>query len=280
MHAALSTLVPSTINRTSAMNRGSWRTGDGRARAADFTVQSPDSTPCGSPAFRPPSLSVFAGVALLRHLRVPMKILLLGASGRTGRIFLSRALDHGHSVTAVVRQPGAISEGDRPGLRMVVADPLSGNDLVPLLSGQDAVVSCLGQTSHAAPYLLRDAAIATEAAIARSNPNLRYLTISQALLFPTRNPLVLLIRLIYRRVQRDSSAMEHVVRAGPAPWTIVRPTRLVDSKGPPGCTAATDLRPKASATLRRTDLADFLLEEATSPHYVRQIVGLTSGTPP
>ena len=207
-----------------------------------------------------------------------MKILLLGASGRTGRMFLSGALERGHSVTAVVRQPGVIIEGDHPGLRVVVANPLSTSDLVPLLVGQDVVVSCLGQTSRAAPYLLRDAAVAMEAAISRSNPNLRYLVISQALLFPTRNPLVLLIRLMYHRVQLDSSAMEKVVRSGPAPWTIVRPTRLVESKGPQGYTAATDLRPKASATLRRTGLANFLLEEATAPHHVRQIVGLTSGT--
>lgn len=208
-----------------------------------------------------------------------MKILLLGASGRTGRVFLDRALERGHSVTAVVRQPGRVAEGGQPGLRVVVANPLSESDLVPLLAGQDVVVSCLGQTSGVAPYLLRDAAVATEAAISRSNPNLRYLVISQALLFPTRNPLVLLIRLIYHRVQLDSSAMENVVRSGPAPWTIVRPTRLVESRGPPGYTAATDLRPKASATLRRTDLASFLIEEATAPHHVRQIVGLTSGAP-
>ena len=208
-----------------------------------------------------------------------MKILLLGANGRTGRVLLSRALERGHLVTAVVRQPGVIAEGGHPGLRVAVASPLSASDLGPLLVGQDVVVSCLGQTSPAAPYLLRDAAIAMEAALSRSNLNLRYLVISQALLFPTGNPLVLLIRLIYRRVQRDSSAMENVVRSGPAPWTIVRPTRLVDSKGPPGYTAATDLRPRASATLRRADLANFLLEEATAPNHIRQIVGLTSGTP-
>ncbi len=208
-----------------------------------------------------------------------MRILLLGASGRTGRVFATLAVERGHSVTALVRQSGGIREGGHPGLRVVIANPLSSSDLEPLLAGQDVVVSCLGQTSSAAPYLLRDAAIAMEAAIARSAPNLRYLVISQALLFPTRNPLILLIRLIYHRVQLDSSAMENVVRSGTAPWTIVRPTRLVESGGPAGYLSATDLHPRASASLRRTDLAAFLVEEAATPRYVRQIVGVTSGTP-
>lgn len=132
-------------------------------------------------------------------------------------VFLSRALERGHLVTAVVRQPGVIAEGGSPGLRVVIANPLSATDFVPLLFGQDVVVSCLGRTSRAAPFLLRAAAIATEAAISRSNPILRYLVISQALLCPTRNPLVLLSHLIYRQVQLDSSAMENIVRSSPAP---------------------------------------------------------------
>ena len=34
-----------------------------------------------------------------------MKILVLGASGRTGSIFTRKALEEGHTVTAYVRNP-------------------------------------------------------------------------------------------------------------------------------------------------------------------------------
>ena len=58
-------------------------------------------------------------------------------------------------------------------------------------------------------------------------------------------------------------------------WTILRPPRLTD--GP----AAGNLRVTAGhlakgLTITRADVARFMLQEATNPHYVRQYVGLSS----
>ena len=49
-----------------------------------------------------------------------MKLALFGASGRTGRQFLEQAAAAGHDVTAVVRDPAALTGHSR--LSVVAAD--------------------------------------------------------------------------------------------------------------------------------------------------------------
>ena len=50
-----------------------------------------------------------------------MKILVLGASGRTGSIFTRKALEEGHTVTAYVRNPDKTVEllGEHQNLMIV-----------------------------------------------------------------------------------------------------------------------------------------------------------------
>lgn len=78
----------------------------------------------------------------------PQTILLLGATGRTGRLVLERLLGRGDHVRVVVRSSWRLPADvvGHPGLSVVVADLLSLHDdaLQRLVRGCDAVVSCLG----------------------------------------------------------------------------------------------------------------------------------------
>jgi nucleoside-diphosphate-sugar epimerase len=75
-------------------------------------------------------------------------ILLVGGTGRTGRLVLRQLLGRGISVRAVVRSAGKLPAGAAgdPNLTVVEADllSLSDDDLLRLLRGCDAVISCLG----------------------------------------------------------------------------------------------------------------------------------------
>ncbi len=75
-------------------------------------------------------------------------VLLLGATGRTGRLVLRQLLDHGVSVRAIVRSAERLPESvaSEPGLTVVEADLLSlpDEDLLRQVRDCDAVVSCLG----------------------------------------------------------------------------------------------------------------------------------------
>ncbi len=75
-------------------------------------------------------------------------VLLLGSTGRTGRLVLAQLLERGVNVRAIVRSADGLPEGasGEAGLTVVEADLLSLSDeyLRGLVQECDAVISCLG----------------------------------------------------------------------------------------------------------------------------------------
>ena len=75
-----------------------------------------------------------------------MKLLVLGATGRTGRELLAGALRQGHEVTVLVRDPARLTAQDErlPVLVGSATDPAAVEEAV---AGNDAVLCALGPTS-------------------------------------------------------------------------------------------------------------------------------------
>ncbi|MBO9659767.1 MAG: NAD(P)H-binding protein [Chitinophagaceae bacterium] len=71
-----------------------------------------------------------------------MRILLLGATGRTGRLLLKQALQRGHEVIVLVRDRNKISFTD-PNLRVMQGHPADRACLNTAMKGCDAVLSTL-----------------------------------------------------------------------------------------------------------------------------------------
>ena len=88
----------------------------------------------------------------MRTEATPITVLLLGGTGRTGGRVLRQLLDRGVQVRAVVRSAARLPEGvaGEPGLTVVEADvlSLSQKEILDLVRGCDAVVSCLGHTTN------------------------------------------------------------------------------------------------------------------------------------
>lgn len=72
-----------------------------------------------------------------------MRLAVFGATGATGRQVVRLALQAGHEVTAVVRDPGRLVVDD-PNLQVVRADIFDAAALEPVLEGRDAALSTLG----------------------------------------------------------------------------------------------------------------------------------------
>ena len=68
-----------------------------------------------------------------------MKIVLIGATGYVGAAILKEALDRGHDVTAVARDPEKLTS--HPNLHPRRADIYQEGEVSRLLAGQDAVIS-------------------------------------------------------------------------------------------------------------------------------------------
>ena len=84
-----------------------------------------------------------------------MKILVLGATGRTGHLFARKALEVGHAVTAYVRNPDkALSLlGSHQNLTIVPGALDDAERLSAASSGQDVMVSILGQKATVREFL-------------------------------------------------------------------------------------------------------------------------------
>jgi putative NADH-flavin reductase len=72
-----------------------------------------------------------------------MKIIIFGASGRTGRLLLSQALERGHTVTAFVRNSKEITQSHSH-LKIVKGDIANAASVGIAVKGHDIIVNTLG----------------------------------------------------------------------------------------------------------------------------------------
>ena len=206
-------------------------------------------------------------------MKTALRLLVLGASGRTGRAFVDQARARNHRVTAFVRSPEKFGS---PGEGVVVrqGDPRDTSELVSALAGQDAVVSALGPPGLGPTTILREAARSTVEAM-RAAQVRRLLVVSAAMLFEDAGAVAVLLRsTLLRRAAKDSAGMERVVTASDLDWTIARPPRLTNGPLSNRYHIQDGQLPAGGRSLSRADVAHFLLEELETAAHVRQIVGM------
>lgn len=201
-----------------------------------------------------------------------MRLLVVGATGRTGQQVREQALKRGHRVTALVRSP-SLPETEH--LRVVVANPYDAEELLPIVAGHDAVISCLGPRPGGNPWIVRDAAVAT-LRVLREVEVKRYLVVSGALLYPSRNPFAALVKRMMAPKLADARAMEGAVSAADVDWTVVRPPYLRKGDVGRGYRIETGACPDLTWSLHFRDLADCLLDLAEGESYFREVVGVAS----
>ena len=188
-----------------------------------------------------------------------MKLVILGANGRTGRHVVRAALDEGIDVTSVVRHADKAIGIAHDRLKIVVGDPCDPAFLKPVFQGLDAAISTLGArrpTKAASSVYDRSAKAIVEAA--RETGVKRVLVTSTALLFQ-KQPLVgKLLRVIVPNMVASAKRMEDILGASDLNWTVARPGFLTDSNQE----AFRDKRDVASAqgtSVSSRALANFLL---------------------
>jgi putative NADH-flavin reductase len=205
-----------------------------------------------------------------------MKLLIVGATGNTGREVLDLGLARQHQVTAFVRSPAKISRTDAT-LRVVRGDPFDLPALATALQGQDAVISTLGLPPRQALRPSNFMAESTAAIVSamRTADVSRLCILSAAVLFPGRGLQYAFFKWLLQHHARDLDALETVVKASDLEWTIARPPRLV--KAPDArYLAARDALPDAAFSATFRGVAAFLLDAAESHDYQRATVGVVS----
>jgi putative NADH-flavin reductase len=205
-----------------------------------------------------------------------MNILVLGASGKTGREVVAQALAAGHIVTAFVRDPDKLERHD---VKVAVGDARSVDDLRHALRGQDAVISTLGSGIKADHGLIETATGALLEAM-RSAGVKRLVVLSTFAASPTfrANGVMKLARIVMKSIVDDKTAGETRVKRSDVDWTIVYATRLTDGPRTGGYRVVEGPLTEVG-TISRADVADALLSALADATAVRQGRVVTSWSP-
>ncbi|MEV0713105.1 NAD(P)H-binding protein [Asanoa sp. NPDC050611] len=210
-----------------------------------------------------------------------MKITVLGATGGTGRHVVRRALDAGHHVTAVVRDPGRLPFDADPRLEVVIADAFDPESISAAVTGRDAVVDTLGPRPKAPATVCSRGAAAAVAALAANNPTARLLVVTGSGHVRddgdgpfTRYLFKPLIGSTFLKQQfGDFARTERLVFDSELRWTVLRPPQLTDGARKQYRTAL-DRNVRGGLRLSRADLADAIMVALGDPNTVGHVIGL------
>ncbi len=93
-----------------------------------------------------------------------MKLAILGATGGTGRELIRQALERGHHVSALVRDPSRANFDPHPGLRCIRVDVTDPRSLADAVDAETTLLSGLGIAKDGRPGVLGAGARAAVAA--------------------------------------------------------------------------------------------------------------------
>jgi uncharacterized protein YbjT (DUF2867 family) len=161
-----------------------------------------------------------------------MKIVVLGATGRTGRLVVEQALTRGHEVVAYVRNPQGIAAS--PALEIAVGQLDDMLALKAAINGADAVLVCLGTKGKRMKKIVDLMQKSVPSIIkAMKEANVPRLVLESA--YGVGDTAGLIARVIYKTVvgaiYRDKERSEALLLGSGLKWTSVYPVILTD--GPP-----------------------------------------------
>jgi putative NADH-flavin reductase len=206
-----------------------------------------------------------------------LRILVLGASGRTGRLVVEQALGHGHEVVALVRDAARLVVSD-PRLTVIVGEVTVAADVAKAVDGCDAVISALGAGPVRPVHVYSDGV--ANAIRAMSARGIRRLVVVTAQSVGARpEEMSLKARAMHalpssRQVYEDMERMEGDVMLSDLDWTIVRPAALTDGEQTGHYRVVEGAVVPEGKRISRADLAALLVKCAESDRYVRGTVSV------
>jgi uncharacterized protein YbjT (DUF2867 family) len=181
-----------------------------------------------------------------------MNLLILGATGRTGRAVLAKVRAAGHTVTSYGRR--AAEGADR-----ALTGDFDAPDFGREVRNADAVLSCLA-SSNSDPVCSRAAE-----AVRAADPTARYLTVAGAGVDMPEDRkgmgdkmIGAVMRVVARGMLADRQREVEMLAASDLRWTALRPPRLTEGKATGAWRFSLD-RPQAT-WIDREDLAGAMLE--------------------
>lgn len=208
-----------------------------------------------------------------------MKLLILGATGGTGQLLVSRSLEQHHEITVLVRNPATLKINHEK-LTIITGDVLDKDILLKALAGQDAVLSALGRgkTLRSGDLITNAVSVLIPGMIEANIKRLIFLsaigvgeTFVQASFIQK-----ILFRIFLRNIYADKTRAEKQIHNSTLHWTLVYPVQLIDTPGSGKYKAGEILEMKGLPKISRADVAEFMLRQLSDNTYLKKGVVLSN----
>jgi uncharacterized protein YbjT (DUF2867 family) len=209
----------------------------------------------------------------------PSRILIVGATGGTGRQLVTQALERGYAVTALVRDPSRL-QVDHPQLTVIQGDVLDGDSVVAAMRGQEAVLSALGHRRYFSPTRILSEGTRNILRAMESHGVPRLVCETSLGIGDSAGRMGLyytffVIPVILPLYFWDKARQERLIAASNVEWVIVRPGVLTNG----------DKRGRSrhgrhvgnflwTVRVSRADVADFMLNQLAEDSYLRSAPGV------
>lgn len=200
-----------------------------------------------------------------------MKLLLLGATGRTGKLILASAIQRDFQVTCLVRNPDKVTPNKQ--VNIIQGNPINLDDLEKAAIDCDAVISALNisRTSDfpwaklRTPKTYLSDVMTNVIQIADKHLMQRIVVCSAWGVLETKKDIPFWFRWFIDNsnigvAYKDHERQEKILENSKTNWTVVRPVGLTNSKKKQTLKESFGNEPKPSMTVSRITVANYLLD--------------------
>ena len=212
-----------------------------------------------------------------------MKILLLGATGRTGKWVYQKSLERGYSIHCLARNSERIEKHDQATL--LEGDASNPDDLATAIAGCNAVISVLNISRRSdfpwsalrTPKNFLSKTMGNLVPLAEKNKVNRIIICSAWGVSETVQDIPGWFKWLIQNsnigvAYEDHNRQERIVSASALNWTIVRPVGLTNSSKEQSVLESFDNHPKPSLTISRKSVAGFLLDSLERDDLIKKKV--------
>jgi putative NADH-flavin reductase len=215
-----------------------------------------------------------------------LDILVYGATGKIGSLVVEEALERGHHVTAVSRDPSRIEKSDA-GLSVVRGDLLDTDSIRSLIAGQEVVVvsvrGIIGDSKSpqsALQLIAAERLVPVLRDLGDAAPRLIHvggsgsLEVEPGVLYADKLPRLFLPKKLELEIEAQVLALEFFRTVGDVAWTYITPPKHFtngDRKGEYQIGADRMLEDRRGRSrISRADFAKALIDEAETGAHIRQ----------
>ncbi|PJC66639.1 epimerase [Candidatus Beckwithbacteria bacterium CG_4_9_14_0_2_um_filter_47_11] len=211
-----------------------------------------------------------------------MKIIVFGATGKTGKEVVKQALAQGDKVAALVRNPKKM-DISHENLSLVQGDVLDGAAVDWVIKGTDGVIVALGASADMQSDIVMAQGTANIISSMKKHSVKRLIVQSSYAMSGSPEGIELLKSVgmgeeqidAIRPVLDDKAKQEKIVRASGLEFVIVRPTMLTDTEKSGKYRVGEKLTVKPGEAIARADVADFMLKSLISNEWREKTVTIS-----